>query len=273
MGRQSLLHRLGHHQFGGGCAGGWQGLQGHGQLLKGPHALPSVVGYSREQERLVGQAGPAQLGAENPRNSFANLKRFPWSAWDELEESSLAVPYTDPEANDDRDVPVICPVHGTGICPEELLAHKSWQAWLNDAAPTSASLWRAAVITVSAYFQRCPAARRPGMPVAWRGFPLERILNETHAAARCLRLPNRSDREAGAGFRSWRWHFDVSVLRIANGVFDVKSHQRWTPQWGGKTTGIAQRSSIGSLKLSKQTPCHRPSPRSSGPATPANESG
>ncbi|MBM5809111.1 MAG: molecular chaperone DnaK, partial [Cyanobacteria bacterium M_surface_9_m1_291] len=65
---------------------------------EGGRTTPSVVGFSRDQELLVGQLGRRQL-VLNPRNTFANLKRFVGRSWDELDDGSLSVPYT-VKAND-----------------------------------------------------------------------------------------------------------------------------------------------------------------------------
>ena len=60
---------------------------------EGGRTTPSVVGYSKDQELLVGQLARRQL-VLSPRNTFSNLKRFVGRDWEELEDSSLAVPYT-----------------------------------------------------------------------------------------------------------------------------------------------------------------------------------
>jgi len=87
---------------------------------EGMRTTPSVVGYTKESELLVGQAARRQL-VLNPRNTFANLKRFVGRAWDELDDSSLAVPYTI-RANDRGNVRVACPQMEREYAPEELVA-------------------------------------------------------------------------------------------------------------------------------------------------------
>jgi molecular chaperone DnaK len=74
---------------------------------EGTRTTPSVVGFSRDQELLVGQLARRQL-VLNPRNTFANLKRFVGRSWDELDEGSLGVPYS-VRANDQGNVRVISP--------------------------------------------------------------------------------------------------------------------------------------------------------------------
>ena len=75
---------------------------------EGSRTTPSVVGYTKDSELLVGQAARRQL-VLNPRNTFANLKRFVGRSWDELDDSSLTVPYT-VRANAQNNVRVACPL-------------------------------------------------------------------------------------------------------------------------------------------------------------------
>ena len=86
---------------------------------EGGRTTPSVVGFSRDQELLVGQLARRQL-VLNPRNTFANLKRFVGRQWDELEEDSLSVPYS-VRANDQGNVRVVCPATEREYAPEELV--------------------------------------------------------------------------------------------------------------------------------------------------------
>ncbi|TWB93333.1 MULTISPECIES: molecular chaperone DnaK [unclassified Synechococcus] len=185
---------------------------------EGSRTTPSVVGYSREQELLVGQLARRQL-VLNPRNSFANLKRFLGRSWDELEESSLAVPYTI-RANDQGNVRVICPVTEREYAPEELLA-SILRKLVDDAATYLGEPVEAAVITVPAYFND---AQRQATRDAGRlaGLSVERILNEPTAAALAYGF-DRSAVKRVLVFDLGGGTFDVSVLRIANGVFDVKA--------------------------------------------------
>ena len=59
---------------------------------EGSRTTPSVIGYSKDSELLVGQQARRQL-VLNPKNTFSNLKRFVGRSWDELEDNSLSVPY------------------------------------------------------------------------------------------------------------------------------------------------------------------------------------
>ena len=74
---------------------------------EGTRTTPSVLGYTKDNELLVGQPARRQL-VLNPRNTFSNLKRFVGRAWDELDDGSLTVPYT-VRANNQGNVRVACP--------------------------------------------------------------------------------------------------------------------------------------------------------------------
>ena len=185
---------------------------------EGGRTTPSVVGYSKDQELLVGQLARRQL-VLSPRNTFSNLKRFVGRDWDELDDSSLSVPYT-VRANERGQVRVPCPVTEREYAPEELVA-SIIRKLVDDAATYLGEPVEAAVVTVPAYFND---AQRQATRDAGRlaGISVERILNEPTAAALAYGFDRSAVRrvlvfDLGGGT------FDVSLLRIANGVFDVKS--------------------------------------------------
>ncbi|MEY4759773.1 MAG: Chaperone protein DnaK [Cyanobacteriota bacterium] len=185
---------------------------------EGGRTTPSVVGFSRDQELLVGQLARRQL-VLNPRNTFANLKRFVGRQWDELEEGSLSVPYT-VRANDQGNVRVVCPATEREYAPEELVA-SILRKLVDDASAYLGEPVEAAVITVPAYFND---AQRQATRDAGRlaGISVERILNEPTAAALAYGF-DRSTVKRVLVFDLGGGTFDVSVLRIAQGVFDVKA--------------------------------------------------
>jgi molecular chaperone DnaK len=185
---------------------------------EGGRTTPSVVGFSRERELLVGQLARRQL-VLNPRNTFANLKRFVGRGWDELDEGSLGVPYT-VRANDQGNVRIVCPVTEREYAPEELVA-SILRKLVDDASTYLGEPVEAAVITVPAYFND---AQRQATRDAGRlaGLQVERILNEPTAAALAYGF-DRSAARRVLVFDLGGGTFDVSVLRIANGVFDVKA--------------------------------------------------
>jgi len=185
---------------------------------EGGRTTPSVLGFNREQELLVGQLARRQL-VLNPRNTFANLKRYVGRRWDELEEGSLAVPYTI-RANDQGNVRVVCPATEREYAPEELVA-SLLRKLVDDATTYLGEPVEAAVIAVPAYFND---AQRQATRDAGRlaGISVERILNEPTAAALAYGF-DRSAVKRVLVFDLGGGTFDVSVLRIANGVFDVKA--------------------------------------------------
>ena len=86
---------------------------------EGARTTPSVVGFTKESELLVGQLARRQL-VLNPKNTFSNLKRFVGRAWDELEETSLSVPYS-VRSNDQGNVRITSPITKREYAPEELI--------------------------------------------------------------------------------------------------------------------------------------------------------
>lgn len=185
---------------------------------EGSRTTPSVVGFSRDNELLVGQLARRQL-VLNPRNTFANLKRFVGRSWEELDEVSLGVPYT-VRANDRGNVRVVCPASEREYAPEELVA-SILRKLVDDAATYLGETIEAAVVTVPAYFND---AQRQATRNAGRlaGLQVERILNEPTAAALAYGF-DRSAAKTVLVFDLGGGTFDVSLLRIANGVFDVKA--------------------------------------------------
>ncbi len=186
--------------------------------VEGTRTTPSVVGYTKDSELLVGQLARRQL-VLNPRNTFSNLKRFVGRVWDELDDSSLAVPYT-VRANDQGNVRVSCPVTEREYAPEELVA-SILRKLVDDAATYLGEPVEAAVVTVPAYFND---AQRQATRDAGRlaGITVERILNEPTAAALAYGF-DRSAARRVLVFDLGGGTFDVSLMRVANGVFDVKA--------------------------------------------------
>ena len=185
---------------------------------EGTRTTPSVLGYTKDSELLVGQPARRQL-VLNPRNTFSNLKRFVGRAWDELDDGSLTVPYT-VRANNQGNVRVACPQTEREYAPEELVA-SILRKLVDDASTYLGEEVEAAVITVPAYFND---AQRQATRDAGRlaGISVERILNEPTAAALAYGFDRSAVRRALV-FDLGGGTFDVSLLRIANGVFDVKS--------------------------------------------------
>jgi molecular chaperone DnaK len=185
---------------------------------EGLRTTPSVVGFSRDRELLVGQAARRQL-VLNPRNTFANLKRLIGRQWRDLDEVSQAVAYTI-RANDLDQVRVVCPATEREYAPEELVGCLL-RKLVDDASTYLGEAVEAAVVTVPAYFDD---AQRQATRDAGRlaGLRVERILNEPTAAALAYGF-DRNRSQLVLVFDLGGGTFDVSILRIANGVFDVKA--------------------------------------------------
>lgn len=185
---------------------------------EGTRTTPSVLGYTKDNELLVGQPARRQL-VLNPRNTFSNLKRFVGRAWEELDDGSLTVPYT-VRSNSQGNVRVACPQTEREYAPEELVA-SILRKLVDDASTYLGEEVESAVITVPAYFND---AQRQATRDAGRlaGINVERILNEPTAAALAYGFDRSAVRRALV-FDLGGGTFDVSLLRIANGVFDVKA--------------------------------------------------
>ena len=177
---------------------------------EGGRTTPSVVGYTKDQELLVGQLARRQL-VLSPRNTFSNLKRFVGRDWDELEDSSLSVPYT-VRANDQGQVRVPCPVTEREYAPEELVA-SIIRKLVDDASTYLGEPVEAAVVTVPAYFND---AQRQATRDAGRlaGISVERILNAPTAAALAYGFDRRAVKRVLV-FALGGGTFDISIIEIA----------------------------------------------------------
>lgn len=185
---------------------------------EGARTTPSVVGFTKESELLVGQLARRQL-VLNPKNTFSNLKRFVGRAWDELEETSLSVPYT-VGSNDQGNVRITSPITKREYAPEELIGNII-RKLIDDAETYLGENVDSAVITVPAYFNDSQRqATRDAAILA--GITVERILNEPTSAALAYGFDKSSSRKVLV-FDLGGGTFDVSLMSISNGVFDVKA--------------------------------------------------
>ena len=185
---------------------------------EGLRTTSSVVGFSKAGELLVGQQARRQL-VLSPRNTFANLKRFIGRRYDELDDAAKGVPYTI-RRNSQGNIRIVCPATEREYAPEELTA-AILRKLVDDASTYLGESIESAVITVPAYFND---AQRQASRDAGRlaGLKVQRILNEPTAAALACGFDKQSARtvlvfDLGGGT------FDVSLLSIRRGVFDVKA--------------------------------------------------
>ena len=185
---------------------------------EGQRITPSVVGFNKDGELLVGQMARRQA-ILNPQNTFYSVKRFMGRRYDELSEASKRVPYT-VRRNEEGNVRIRCPRLQKDFAPEELAA-RILKKLADDASRYLGEPVTGAVITVPAYFNDAQRqATRDAARIA--GLDVLRIINEPTAAALAYNLDRREDTrtlvfDLGGGT------FDVSILQVRDGVFEVKA--------------------------------------------------
>ena len=182
---------------------------------EGARTTPSVVAYKGD-ERLVGQIAKRQ-GALNPENTFYSVKRFMGRRFSEVADERNLVPYTVVSGSNDA---VRFKVNENLIAPEEISA-MVLKKLADDASRYIGEKITDVVITVPAYFND---AQRQATKDAGRiaGLNVLRIINEPTAAALAYGLDNKSN-ETILVFDLGGGTFDVSILEVGEGVFEVKS--------------------------------------------------
>jgi molecular chaperone DnaK len=185
---------------------------------EGMRTTPSVVGFSKDGERLVGQMARRQTEL-NPQNTFYGVKRFMGRKYAELSPQSKQVPYTI-RKDEDGNVKIKCPKQNREYAPEEISA-MIMQKLADEASRYLGEPVTGAVITVPAYFND---AQRQATKNAGKiaGLEVLRILNEPTAASLAYGLDKRGS-ETILAFDLGGGTFDVSVLEVGDGVFQVKS--------------------------------------------------
>ncbi len=185
---------------------------------EGIRTTPSVVGFSKEGERVVGVMARRQT-VLNPKNTFYAVKRFMGRNYAELSPESKRVTYTI-HRDDMGGIKIECPRLNKEFAPEEISA-MVLKKLADDASKYLQQPVTGAVITVPAYFNDSQRqATRDAGRIA--GLEVLRILNEPTAASLAYGLDkNRSQTvlvfDLGGGT------FDVSILEVGDGVFEVKS--------------------------------------------------
>ena len=184
---------------------------------EGGRTTPSVVGFTKSGERLVGQVAKRQA-VTNPENTVFSIKRFMGRRLDEVSEEMKTVPYR-VVADQDR---VAIKVEGEGqpLTPPEISAmvlkklKEAAEAYLGQKVTE-------AVITVPAYFND---AQRQATKDAGKiaGLDVRRIVNEPTAAALAYGLDKKND-ETIAVYDFGGGTFDISILEVGGGVVEVKA--------------------------------------------------
>jgi len=184
---------------------------------EGGRTTPSVVAFAKDGQRLVGAPAKRQQ-VTNPQNTVFSIKRFMGRKWDEVSEEMTIVPYT-VEKGENGDARV--DADGKQYAPPEISA-MILQKLKADAEAYLGETVTDAVITVPAYFNN---AQREATKDAGRiaGLNVQRIINEPTAAALAYGLDKQTADHTILVFDLGGGTFDVSVLEIAEGVFEVKS--------------------------------------------------
>ncbi|MCL2931417.1 MAG: molecular chaperone DnaK [Trichodesmium sp. MAG_R03] len=186
--------------------------------LEGMRTTPSVVGFTKEGERIVGQMARRQI-VLNPQNTFYGVKRYIGRKYSELSPESKRVPYTI-RRDEYGNIKIKCPRMKRDFAPEEL-SSMILRKLADEASRYLGEEVTGAVITVPAYFDDSQRqATRDAGTIA--GLEVKRILNEPTAASLAYGLENTENQvilvfDLGGGT------FDVSILEVGDGVFEVKS--------------------------------------------------
>src|SRR6266481_3097343 len=185
---------------------------------EGSRTTPSVVAFTKSGERLVGQLARRQA-AVNPENTVYSIKRFMGRKFGEVESERKIVPYQVKPGKDDR-VVVHVPAVDKDFTPEEISA-MILQKLKTDAEAYLGEKVTDAVITVPAYFNdsQRQATKNAGQIA---GLNVLRIINEPTAASLAYGLDKKAN-ETILVFDLGGGTFDVSVLDVGDGVFEVKS--------------------------------------------------
>jgi len=182
---------------------------------EGARTTPSVVGFSKNGERLVGQVAKRQA-ITNPENTVFSIKRFMGRRYNEVSDEMKMVPFKVIQQGDHVGVMA----QGKEYTPPEISAmilqklKKSAEAYLGETVTE-------AVITVPAYFND---AQRQATKDAGKiaGLDVKRIVNEPTAAALAYGLDKKKD-ETIAVYDFGGGTFDISILEVGEGVIEVKS--------------------------------------------------
>jgi molecular chaperone DnaK len=185
---------------------------------EGNRTTPSVVAFTKNGERLVGQTAKRQATI-NPDNTFYSIKRFIGRNFDETTVEREMVPFKVVKGPR-NDVRVFSPVTGKEYAPQEISA-MVLQKLKTDAEAYLGEPVTKAVITVPAYFNDSQRqATKDAGKIA--GLEVLRIINEPTAAALAYGLDKKKD-ETILVFDLGGGTFDVSVLEVGDGVVEVKA--------------------------------------------------
>ena len=184
---------------------------------EGDRTTPSVEGFRKDGERVVGKAAKNQA-VTNPENTVSSVKRFIGRSYDETAEERKTISYSVRKGKDGR---AVVDIDGKDYTPEEISA-MVLQKMKADAEKQLGGPVTQAVITVPAYFND---AQRQATKDAGKiaGLEVLRIINEPTAAALAYGLDKTNKDEKILVFDLGGGTFDVSILELGDGVFEVAS--------------------------------------------------
>ncbi len=187
---------------------------------EGARTTPSVVAFSKTGERLVGQAAKRQA-VTNPTNTIFSVKRFMGRKFDEVQDELKRVPYKVVKAaNGDAHIQVQVAGETKTFSPPEISA-MILAKMKSDAEAKLGETITQAIVTVPAYFNDSQRqATKDAGKIA--GLEVLRIINEPTAASLAYGLDKAKD-EKIAVYDLGGGTFDISVLEIGDGVFEVKA--------------------------------------------------
>ncbi|MBP3254380.1 MAG: molecular chaperone DnaK [Bacteroidales bacterium] len=184
---------------------------------EGRRTTPSVVGFVKDGERKVGDPAKRQA-ITNPQNTVYSIKRFMGMSYDQVGEEMQHIPYK--VTRGDNNTPRV-DIDGRMYTPQEISAI-ILQKMKKTAEDYLGTTVNEAVITVPAYFNDAQRkATKEAGEIA--GLNVRRIINEPTAAALAYGLDKKTEDSHIAVFDLGGGTFDISILELGDGVFEVKS--------------------------------------------------
>ncbi|ARV61914.1 molecular chaperone DnaK [Nostocales cyanobacterium HT-58-2] len=184
---------------------------------EGGRTTPSIVGFGKSGERLVGESAKRQA-VTNAENTIFSIKRFIGRRWDDTIIERDRVPYNCVKGRDDT---VDVHIRGQNYTPQEISA-MILQKLKQDAENFLGEPVTKVVITVPAYFTDAQRqATKDAGTIA--GLEVLRIINEPTAAALAFGLDKQNQEQLVLVFDLGGGTFDVSILQLGDGVFEVKA--------------------------------------------------
>jgi molecular chaperone DnaK len=184
---------------------------------EGGRTTPSIVGFGKSGDRLVGQLAKRQA-VTNAENTVFSIKRFIGRRWQETETERSRISYGAVAGRDDT---VDVMIRGKTYTPQEISA-MILQKLKQDAEAYLGESVTQAVITVPAYFSDAQRqATKDAGTIA--GLEVMRIINEPTAAALSYGLDKQNQEQCILVFDLGGGTFDVSILQLGDGIFEVKA--------------------------------------------------